>query len=404
MEYCRLGDLCTAIIDCPHTTPEWKDHGVRVIRNFNLNGGILDFTDGWFVDDETYKLRTKRAQPQPGDIVISREAPVGAAAMIPSGLTCCLGQRLVLLRADRSRVSPEYLLFALMSEYVKTQLRRADSTGSVVSNLCIPDLKEIIVPVNDHAAPEGIRLLTNINAKLALDLKLCEALMRQMSLIYDLWFGAFDFPCENGAPYRSSGGKMEWSSLLSREIPAGWEVRSLLDIATWNGGSQPPKSCHINEPRPGYVRFIQNRDYSGSDHLTYIPESRRNKLCDEFDIMLDKYGEAGKPRFGIAGAYNVALSRIGVSGEDMQEYVRGYLGSRAVRKFLAGSSMASTRPSLNLSNLSILNIAIPPAEVLARYERLGKSCVRQILALKKEQQQLERLRDRLITPVIMGEK
>lgn len=404
MEYCRLGDLCTAIIDCPHTTPEWKDHGVRVIRNFNLNGGILDFTDGWFVDEETYKLRTKRAQPQPGDIVISREAPVGAAAMIPSGLTCCLGQRLVLLRADRSRVSPEYLLFALMSEYVKTQLRRADSTGSVVSNLCIPDLKEIIVPVNDHAAPEGIRLLTNINAKLALDLKLCEALMRQMSLIYDLWFGAFDFPGENGAPYRSSGGKMEWSSLLSQEIPAGWEVRSLLDIATWNGGSQPPKSCHINEPRPGYVRFIQNRDYSGSDHLTYIPESRRNKLCDEFDIMLDKYGEAGKPRFGIAGAYNVALSRIGVSGEDMQEYVRGYLGSRAVRKFLAGSSMASTRPSLNLSNLSMLNIAIPPAEVLARYERLGKSCVRRILALKKEQQQLERLRDRLITPVIMGEK
>lgn len=404
MEYCRLGDLCTEIIDCPHTTPEWKDHGVRVIRNFNLNGGILDFTDGWFVDEETYKLRTKRAQPQPGDIVISREAPVGAAAMIPSGLTCCLGQRLVLLRADRSRVSPEYLLFALMSEYVKTQLRRADSTGSVVSNLCIPDLKEIIVPVNDHTAPEGIWLLTNINAKLALDWKLCEALQRQMSLIYDLWFGAFDFPDENGAPYRSSGGKMEWSSLPSREIPAGWEVRSLLDIATWNGGSQPPKSCHINEPRPGYVRFIQNRDYSGSDHLTYIPESRRNKLCDELDIMLDKYGEAGKPRFGITGAYNVALSRIGVSGEDMQEYVRGYLGSRAVRKFLAGSSMASTRPSLNLSNLSMLNIAIPPAEVLARYERLGKSCVRRILALKNEQQQLERLRDRLITPVIMGEK
>lgn len=400
MEFCRLGDLCAEITDCPHTTPEWKSSGVRVIRNFNLARGILDFTDGWFVDEDTYQLRKKRACPRPGDIVLSREAPVGAAAMIPEGLKCCLGQRLVLLRADETRVSPQYLLFALRSEYVRTQLRRADSTGSVVSNLCLSDLKEIVVPLNRRADPKGLKLLSDLNAKLSLDLALREALERQTSLLYDLWFGAFEFPGEDGAPYRSSGGKMAWSAALSREIPAGWEVLPLLEIAAWNGGSQPPKSQHISEPRPGYVRFIQNRDYSGSDHLTYIPESPSNKLCSETDIMLDKYGEAGKPRFGIAGAYNVALSRIDVRGENMREYVRGFFGSAGVRSFLAGSSMASTRPSLNLSNLSMLSLPVPPPRILEQYERLGSAAVRRIIALKREEQELERLRDLLIGKVL----
>ena len=401
MEYIRLAELCAEMTDCPHTTPQWKKSGVRVIRNFNLCGGILDFTDGWFVDEETYKLRTRRAVPLPGDIVLSREAPVGAAAMIPDGLKCCLGQRLVLLRADKSLVSPEYLLFALMSEQVQKQLRRADKTGSVVSNLCISDLKELLIPVNPHADPEGIRLLCDINAKLSLYQALCGELEHHISLMYDLWFGAFDFPDETGAPYRSSGGKMAWCEALGREIPAGWDHARLLEI----GGSQPPKSRHIYEPRPGYVRFIQNRDYrdfSDLRHLTYIPESRSNKLCGEFDIMIDKYGEAGKTRFGLAGAYNVALSRIDPKCENMREYLRCYLSSGAVRSFLAGSSMASTRPSLNISSLSPLALPVPPAEILEQFEQIGRSFTGRIISLKKENYELIRLRENLVTPIITG--
>ena len=67
----------------------------------------------------------------------------------------------------------------------------------------------------------------------------------------------------------------------------------------FEGGAQPPKSQHIYEPRLGYVRFIQNRDYSDESHLTFIPKSPRNKICDETYIMMDKYGEAGKVRYGL---------------------------------------------------------------------------------------------------------
>lgn len=86
MRYCKLHELCTNVIDCPHSTPEWKTEGIRVVRNFNLHNGNLDFTDGYFVDEETYYNRIKRAKPEAGDIIISREAPMGVVAIVPENL------------------------------------------------------------------------------------------------------------------------------------------------------------------------------------------------------------------------------------------------------------------------------------------------------------------------------
>ena len=165
MKYYKLNDLCTDIVDCPHTTPDWKNEGIRVVRNFNLKDGNLDFADGYFVDEATYLERTKRAIPEEGDIIISREAPMGVVGIVPKGLKCCLGQRLVLLKVNTGKFAPYYLLNTLMSDFVQTQFKRADATGSIVSNLCIPDLKEIIIPVIESGQKDVARLLEIINKK-----------------------------------------------------------------------------------------------------------------------------------------------------------------------------------------------------------------------------------------------
>lgn len=185
MRYCKLHELCTDVIDCPHSTPEWKTEGIRVVRNFNLSNGNLDFTDGYFVDEETYYNRIKRAKPEAGDIIISREAPMGVVAIVPENLQCCLGQRLVLLKVDKTKVNPIYLLFVLMSDFVQTQFRRADATGSIVSNLCIPDLKDIIIPVLDKNEDNISNFLDRINRKLLLNKKINDNLQQQLCLIYE---------------------------------------------------------------------------------------------------------------------------------------------------------------------------------------------------------------------------
>ena len=165
MKYYKLQELCIDIIDCPHSTPNWKNEGIRVVRNFNLKDGNIDFTDGYFVDEATYIERTKRAVPEEEDIIISREAPMGVVGIVPKGLKCCLGQRLVLLKVNKQKCDPFYLLNTLMSDFVQTQFRRADTTGSIVSNLCIPDLKEIIIPVIERGQREMASFLEMINRK-----------------------------------------------------------------------------------------------------------------------------------------------------------------------------------------------------------------------------------------------
>ena len=179
----RLDDLCVDIIDCPHSTPKWLDSGIRVIRNFNIKDGSLDFTNGFFVDEETYYERIKRGAPVAGDIVISREAPMGVVALIPEELQCCLEQRLVLLKVDKNRCDPRYLLFVLMSSYVQTQFRRADATGSTVSNLTIPDLKDIRIPVIKDQVGAG-NLLNLIQSAIILNNRINDNLLALVHAVY----------------------------------------------------------------------------------------------------------------------------------------------------------------------------------------------------------------------------
>lgn len=195
MKYYKLQNLCVDIIDCPHSTPEWKKEGVRVVRNFNLKNGNIDFSDGYYVDEETYLNRIKRAIPEAGDIIISREAPMGVVGIVPENLKCCLGQRLVLLKVDKSKCNPFYLLFMLMSNFVQTQFKRADATGSIVSNLCIPDLKEIIIPMVDSGQENIAKLLEAINNKMLVNNKINDNLL---AMAYDIYMYSFYGKIPNG--------------------------------------------------------------------------------------------------------------------------------------------------------------------------------------------------------------
>ncbi|MGH9835997.1 MAG: restriction endonuclease subunit S, partial [Blastocatellia bacterium] len=73
----ELESVCELIADCPHSTPEWTDDGVFVIRSWNVRDGKLNFDKPSYTSEETYLERIRRATPSEGDIVITREAPMG---------------------------------------------------------------------------------------------------------------------------------------------------------------------------------------------------------------------------------------------------------------------------------------------------------------------------------------
>ncbi len=141
-----LGSMCRAILDCHHSTPVWTRHGILVIRNQNIRDGKLDLSSPSFTDESHFAERTRRAIPAYGDLVITREAPIGLVCPIPEGLKCCLGQRMVLLRINPEEADSWYVLYALMSNDTQRTIAVAGGTGSTVSNLRIPVLRELQIP------------------------------------------------------------------------------------------------------------------------------------------------------------------------------------------------------------------------------------------------------------------
>ncbi len=142
----RLVDVCE-IIDCPHTSPKWKDSGIPVIRNYNLVNGIIDVNNLSFVDENEYKERIKRVEPREGDILFSREAPIGNVGIIPRDFKCCQGQRVVLLRARDDSIMPRFLLHALQGGEVRRQIDSVEGKSATVSNFNISDLKELKIHI-----------------------------------------------------------------------------------------------------------------------------------------------------------------------------------------------------------------------------------------------------------------
>ncbi|GAA7695532.1 hypothetical protein HpMMM77_15090 [Helicobacter pylori] len=291
-------------------------------------------------------------------------------------------------------------LFAILSSQIFTDYACSGSQGSKMPRGNKTHMMDFKIPTINFTIA---KIFNSIQNKIENNHKINEILHKILELLYEQYFVRFDFLDENNKPYQTSGGKMKFSKELNRLIPNDFEVKTLGELITWISGSQPPKSCHIYEHKEGYIRFIQNRDYSSNDYITYIPISKNNKICYQYDIMIDKYGEAGAVRFGLQGAYNVALSKISVLNQSMREYIRSYLNSKPIKKYLSNACMASTRSSLNENHIYSLMLPIPPINLLQKYEKIAKNIIAAIIKNNQSTQTLTALRDFLL-PLLLKQQ
>ena len=141
-----LESVCESVIDCKNRTPPYTEGGHPVIRTPNVRNGKLVETDLRYTDPSSYKIWTARAVPRPMDVLFTREAPLGEVCLVPENFKCCLGQRMMLFRADKSLIDPQYLLFSLMSPFVQDQLLKSKG-GTTVGHARVADIRNLPIPV-----------------------------------------------------------------------------------------------------------------------------------------------------------------------------------------------------------------------------------------------------------------
>lgn len=142
----RVADLCESVIDCPHSTPVFTAEGVLIARTSHIRAGCFDIPSASRVSESEYKKRIARLEPQPGDIIFTREAPVGEAFVIPAGMRICLGQRVMLLRPNAPRLSPHYFVAQVYSGVVARRIELLTG-GTTNPHLNVVDVREFRIPV-----------------------------------------------------------------------------------------------------------------------------------------------------------------------------------------------------------------------------------------------------------------
>ena len=155
------------------------------------------------------------------------------------------------------------------------------------------------------------------------------------------------------------------------KIPRGWQIKKLTELMSYAGGQQPPASEFVYEPKDGYIRLVQIRDYETDKYATYIPTSKKNKLCNDHDIMIARYGVSlGRICYGLNGAYNVALAKVSPAKPYYREFLRCFLNTETFYNDINGSGERSAQQGFNQSGMEAFFLPVPPDNILEQFENL----------------------------------
>lgn len=143
-----ISETCELVVDCVNRTAPLSDAVTpyKMIRTSNVKSGVVDVSNVRYVSRPVFDRWNRRATPKRFDVILTREAPVGEIGILDSDDDVFLGQRLMLYRADPKILTPEYLMFAMLSPYVQEQLVRG-SSGSTVKHLSLPLCRSFSLPV-----------------------------------------------------------------------------------------------------------------------------------------------------------------------------------------------------------------------------------------------------------------
>jgi type I restriction enzyme S subunit len=157
---------CSAlVIDCHNKTAPYSTTGIPLIRTTNVRNGSINSNDLRFVSERTYERWSARCRPEPGDILITREAPMGEVCIIPDGMRICLGQRMMLARLVPDTLDPKFLLYSLQDPNLMDRVQDKP-VGATVQHLRVGGVETLLMPL--PPLPEQHRIVAKVDELMAL--------------------------------------------------------------------------------------------------------------------------------------------------------------------------------------------------------------------------------------------
>lgn len=382
-----IKEVCEAVVDCVNKTAPTSERVTPyiMIRTTNVKSGFVNLEDVRTVELDIFEKWNRRTAPRRGDVILTREAPLGEVGMLRGNAKVFLGQRLMLYRADPCKLDPHFLLYSLQSDFLQGQIRSLGS-GATVEHMRVPDAERLLVPLPPIELQARIgNILSAYDDLIENNTRRIKILEEMMQMIYREWFVIFRFPGHERV-------RMVESEL--GPIPEGWLPTKLGDLCT-----EVRRGVHPSEIDP-------ETPYIGLEHMP-----RKS-------IALNEWGRAGdvgstklhfrrgeilfgkiRPYFhkvGVAPVDGVASSDAIVIVPKSETYFSAVICCVSSDDFVlhaTQTSQGTKMPRANWDVLTKFSLPIPDATLLERFNETIQPLVEMLQNLVFRNRNLRTTRD-----------
>lgn len=391
------------------TTPttigeKFVEAGVNYVKSESITRTkYLDNTLFEHITEETHR-KLKRSQLEEDDLLFSiAGAYLGKIGKVrKEDLPLNTNQAVGIVRLKKNLVDVDYVYYYFSQEKVNHYINIL-SSQSGQPNLNLELLGNLEFVNRDLFEQQKIgMLLSLLDDKIENNKKINGELESMTKTIYDYWFLQFEFPNEDGKPYKSSGGKMVWNEELKKEIPVGWKVGNLYEIAEFINGLACQKYRPVNHDKKIPVIKIKEMHEGISESTEYVKEDIPEKnIINDGDILFSWSATLETMIWsGGKGGLNQHIFKIIPRGY-AKYYVYMQLSAYIVNFIHMAEARKTTMGHITTDHLQQSRIAIPPKKIVDMYDERTQDFFDKIICNNKQNRELVFLRDFLL-PLLMN--
>jgi len=396
MNSSKLSDV--SIIITKGTTPttvggRFIDEGINFVKSESVGQyKHLDNSLFQFIDEETDE-KLKRSRLKEGDLLFSiAGAYLGKLSIVSNlDIPANTNQAVGVVRLDKQIVDVEYLYYYFSQRNINEYINNLSSQSSQ-PNLNLGLLGNLSFDNKPLQTQKSIaKVLSELDSKIELNNKINQELEAMAKTLYDYWFVQFDFPNEQGKPYKSRGGKMVYNAELKRGIPEGWEVKMLRDFAIIKKGTLiTEKTADTN----GGIKVVS----AGIDYSYFHSKSN----YEENTITVSASGaNAGFINFWREPIF--ACDCTTVRGGSIAETLLILEFLKMRQEYLYSQAKGSAQPHVYPKDVEALKIAIPSNDLIVAFGKKTISTNKLIANNMKQNKRLIALRDWLLPMLMNGQ-
>ena len=355
-----------------------------------------------YIDEKVYlEYKEKYSYPKKGDILISAAGTIGKTVIFDGEDSYFQDSNIVWIENDESKVTNQFLYYFLQTNPFIT------TNGSTIKRLYNDNLRDTKIPNVPSIQQQNqiTDILGTLDKKIQTNNQINQELEAMAKTLYDYWFVQFDFPDQNGKPYKSSGGKMVYHPELKREIPEGWGVDSLWNIANfYNGLAMQKYRPDTNED--DYLPVIKIREMMNG----FSKDTEKARL----DIPAEAVVERGDILFSWSATLEVIIwgKERGALNQHIfkvtsDTYPKSFIYFELKSYLKVFKSIAELRKTtmghITQDHLKQAKIVVPPIELISKLDAKLQPIMSQQQILENQNQELTQLRDWLLPMLMNGQ-